>query len=168
MKIILCGHSRHGKGEVGNILTYEFGLRSYSSSWVARQQVYKNSSLLRQEWKNPESAWENRHYNRDEWYRQIQRINTPDKTTLAELVFSMPGAGVYDGMRDREELRACQNRWHDTLAVWVCNPTKKTEDKSSNTITAFDCNFSIINGGTLPELQRNIKHTFGFMQGVGV
>jgi len=158
--IFLAGYSRHGKGEVSQILGSYFGWRAYSSSWVARVEVYGSSPLLQREWRDPDHAWENRHYNRKEWYNRIQAINRPCKTTLAETLFSMPHAYVYDGIRDREELRACMHKWPDALSVWVYRPSCKEESSESCTVRAADCDFVIMNSGTLPDLQRRVKKVF--------
>jgi len=165
MRIILCGWSRHGKGEVSDILEHHFGLRSQSSSKVSRFQVFENSPLLQGEWRSPDQAWENRHYNREEWYKQIQRINTPDKTELAKMVYSA-GCRVYDGMRDIDELHACRDKWPELWVVWIKRPDMPAESSRSNTITEFDCDFTLTNAGDLRSLERKVKRVFSRVEGI--
>jgi len=166
LKIILCGHSRHGKGECAAILESYYGLRSHSSSWVAKEQVYALSPELQAKYSNAWDAHKNRHEDRPIWYKAIQAINTPCKHTLADIVFEL--GDVYDGMRDREELRSCVNEYADLLTVWVFNPTVKAEESSSNSIRAADCDIVLMNAGTLPDFQRKIKRVFCNFMGVGV
>lgn len=165
MKFIICGHGSHGKGEVCKTLTSYFGLRPHSSSWVAKERVFAASKLLQSKYETAEDAHKNRRDERPEWYKRIQGINTPDKTTLARMIWAMQGCSVYDGMRDIEELRAVQ-RSIECIAIWVHNPTAKTEPSSSCTIRAGDCDLVLMNSGTLPELQRRVINVFSAFKGL--
>jgi hypothetical protein len=165
MKFIISGYGCHGKSEVCNTLKSHFGMRPHSSSWVAKEQVYAASELIQSKYVDPGVAHENRRYDREEWFKRIQEINTPDKTALAQLVFKMPHCDVYDGMRDTEELRAVK-RTIECISIWVYNPTVKPEESSSCTIRAADCDLVLMNSGTLPELQRRVIGVFSAFKGL--
>lgn len=165
MKFVIMGSGYHGKGTVCEVLKSYFGLKSSSSSFVARHLVYAASELLKSKYPNADTAHDNRRTDRIEWYQQIQAINADDKSTLARMVFAS-GNDIYDGMRDREELRAAKRGFNDLLTVWVHNPTVKDEDRGSCTVTAADCDFTIMNAGSLPELQRKVIGIFSMFEGV--
>jgi len=169
LKIILCGHKHHGKSTVGKAIEAEFGLRCFSSSHVARYQVYDNSKVLQRKYQTADHAWQEKDNDRAEWYKQIQRLNTPDKTYLAELLFDMPHAAIYDGMRCITELEACRDKWYELLVIWVWNPFNKVSESSeSNTIQPWHCDFILPNAGNLPQLCNDVRRKFGLILGVGV
>lgn len=159
MRIIICGHSRHGKDTLAEILKLQFGLKFQTSSFTARDEVFTNCKLLQSKYKNPIDAWENRHAHRQEWFDGISRICGHDDTALANKIFS--DAEVYCGMRRIEELRACQQRWPEVVAMWVdASDRLPLESDKSNTITKDHCEFTIHNNGTEQEFERKVYRHF--------
>ena len=159
MKFVICGHSRHGKDTLAEILSLQFGLTSESSSYIAKDTVYRKSELLQSKYLNSTDAWLNRHNEQSEWFSRIADMNTPDKTGLAAVIFG--ACDVYCGMREIDELRACLKRWPDITPVWVdASERLPAESEESNTITANDCEFTICNNGTEREFERKVCRHF--------
>lgn len=166
-RIIICGHSRHGKDTLAKLLMHHYGLRYQSSSWFAKDFVWEHDDAIKSQFATPFEAWEHRNDTTDLqrlWFKAIQEMNRKDKTTLATLLFSF--MQTYCGMRDLPELEACKDKWPDCVIIWVdATERLKAQCSKSNTISANDCDFTIPNNGTEREFEFKVKRVFSHLKG---
>lgn len=147
MKLMICGHGRHGKDTVARVFK-EHGFSFTGSSLLCAAHVWTmlpNSH----EYPTAQHCYEDRHNHRAAWFDAIKEINTPNPAKLAELIFAQ--TDIYVGMRREAELLASRRLFD--LSIWVdaCDRLPP-EDKSSNEITKAMCDIVIDNNGTIRQL----------------
>ena len=155
-KIVVCGYGGVGKDGLCEILaTAPFNLTSMSSSWVAKEYVYANSPELQRLYYSPKHAWEHRCYHRQLWKDLISEYNTPDKTRLAERIFA--SADIYCGMRKRDELLACKNKWKDLFVLWL-EASERIDPVGDTDIRKYtDCHMILPNNGDIRDLINSVS-----------
>lgn len=154
-KILVLGHSGHGKDEVADILRNQHGLRTCSSSRFALQTVIWPA--VKDRYETPEAAFQDRHAHRALWFQLITEYNTPNKARLAsELLIDHD---VYVGLRNADELAAARPLFD--LVVWV-DASKRVgpEDESSCTVSPLDANVVLDNNGPLEALPAEVAKIF--------
>ena len=146
MKIMICGHARHGKDQLCEFM----GITYRSSSEVAIDAVIWDA--MGHNYSSKEECFEDRVNHRTEWYNLIKEFNTPDRTRLAREILSTND--VYCGIRDREEFLQARAEGLFDLAIWVdASKRMPLEPAKSISLKATDCDIIIDNNGTLDELR---------------
>lgn len=164
MKFMICGYARHGKDTVADILKATFGLRHESSSHIAmreflREELADRFGLV---YESEEDCYNDRVNHRAKWFDLISEFNQNDPARLCRLIYRTND--IYVGIRSVEELKAARREGLFDLSVWVdASQRIGPEPKSSNTITADDCDFIISNNGREEELGRKVKRTFFYL-----
>lgn len=144
MKLMVCGHARHGKDQFCEFM----GLAYASSSMVALDKVIWNTMCG--SYHTKAECFEDRVNRRVEWHRLITNYNTPDLTRLARDIFEEND--VYCGIRSRKEFHAARRASLFDLSVWIdAGERMPPEGLDSNQMTAADCDIIITNNGTLEE-----------------
>jgi hypothetical protein len=146
MKLMVCGHARHGKDQ----FCESMGLAYASSSVAALDEAIW--PVMGHNYVSKEACFEDRINHRAEWHRLITEYNTPDPTRLGRAIFDK--YDVYCGIRSGKEFRALrQASDYDFLTVWIdAGDRLPPECSSSNQIRPEDCDVIITNNGTLDEL----------------
>jgi len=157
MKIFICGHGRHGKDTVAEILRDEFGLSFESSSFFCAEKVVRPYLEERGKfYDSVEECYEDRHNHRIAWYEAIKEYGEKDKTRLSREIFNEHD--IYVGIRDREEFLASRDL--ADLSIWVNASSRIDFVDPTCKILESDCTFSINNDGTLEELKDRVKKLF--------
>lgn len=154
MKLMILGHGRHGKDTVAEYIRDEFGFACTSSSLTAAKMIFPKLAG-KYGYATVEECFADRHNHRAEWYDLILAYNSPDKASLARLIYQTND--IYVGMRSWQELAACRNAGLFDAAIWVdrrdrCPP----EAADSMTIEPWMADYIIDNNGSLEELNFNI------------
>ena len=161
MKLYICGYARHGKDQVAQFLTEDFGLRHESSSHIAmRLFVRTKLALAGITYPDEDACYEDRVNHRKFWYDAILEYNTPDRAKLSREIFKTND--MYVGIRNAEELAAAKAENLADLIIWV-DATERVgtiEGKDSNQITPNDCDVVVPNNGTLDELRARLQRLF--------
>lgn len=138
MKILVCGHSGHGKGEFCKLL----GLSTASSSEVATPYVFERWGY--HHYATEQECHADRRNFKQKWFGIIQEFNAPDRTALARMV--LKDHDVYDGMRCVREFDACREAQLFDLTVWVdASERVAPQDAGSCTITQDMCGVLVTN-----------------------
>lgn len=142
MKIMICGHARHGKDTLAEML----GLTFKSSSEVALEEVIWPE--IGHRYPDKQACFDDRTNNREVWHNLITAYNTPDLTRLARDIYSKND--MYVGIRNREEFYAAKAVGLFQLSIWVdASERLPPEPSSSNKMLKSDCDIVIDNNGTL-------------------
>lgn len=149
MRILIGGHSRHGKDTVAELL----GLPFESSSMAAAHEVV--FPAMRSAYSTAEECFNDRHNRRAEWYRLISEYNQPDPTRLARRVLEK--SSVYVGMRNRLEFLACRHARLFDITIWV-DASKRLPPEGDDSITVLAHEFDIVidNNGTIEALREKV------------
>jgi hypothetical protein len=146
MKLMVCGHGRHGKDQFCEFM----GLKYVSSSMVALDKIiwpeFSNAYGSKQE------CFDDRVNHRAGWHRLITEYNTPDKTKLARDIFAENT--VYCGIRNREEFYKAKEEGLFDLSIWVdASSRQPPESDASCKLLISDCDIIVTNNGSLEELE---------------
>lgn len=150
-KLFILGFGRHGKDTFADLLCERVPEISFvsSSEFVAEKAVFPLLSL-RYGYKTTKECFDDRGRHRTEWHELISVYNETDPSRLARELFELHD--IYVGLRCIVELEHA--RALAALTVWVDRSDHlPPEPRSSNTITAADCDLIIPNNGTLDDLR---------------
>jgi hypothetical protein len=160
IKILIIGHSRHGKDTVAEILRDTVGLSFESSSLAACELFIFDTLKNTYGYINSDDCFNDRHNHRVEWHELIADFNKEDKTRLARYILS--SSNTYVGMRATLEVQACIDAGLFNVIIWVdANKRLPRESKDSNKVTEKFATYVIDNNGTEADLHRNTRNTLG-------
>lgn len=144
MNIMLLGYGRGGKGTFCAVAEKEFGLTSIASSRMACELYLFDLFKDKFGYKTIDDCYNDRLNHRPLWYKSIQEINTPDKTTLGREIYKRHP--IYDGCRDRLEFNALKAAGLIDLVIWVdAGDRIPPESKESMNLTIDDADIIIRN-----------------------
>ena len=167
MNLLIIGHGRHGKDTVAELLAERLDLKIASSSHFIAEKVTYPALKDLYGYPDVEACFEDRHNHRAEWYNLIRDYNTPDLSRLAREIFAEND--VYIGMRNKEELDACNEIRLFDIVVWVdAGDRLPPEPTDSMTITASDADYLICNNGTLSELSEMVDNLISYLKEKGI
>ena len=114
MKLLICGHGRHGKDSVADLLCDFNAYTASSSSFFVikklEQKMCKDLGLA-----SAAEVYERRSLHRQYLYETIRDYNSPDKARLSKEILNEHQ--IYVGMRDLEEFNASKHLYD--LKIWV-------------------------------------------------
>lgn len=156
MKIMVCGHGRHGKDTFCEILQ-EYGYAFNSSSAVAAEFIFEELKH-KYGYKTIEECWNDRINHRKEWFDMICDYNIDDPTALTRKVFET--SQVYSGIRNPVEFWKGKEDGVFDLSIWIdaCERLSP-ESPDSNGIKKEMCDIVIYNNGTEEEFRERV-HKF--------
>ena len=70
-KLLVCGHCRHGKDTLAELLNEHFGLKFKSSSLAAAEIFLYDALKDKYGYQTPEECFEDRMNHRPEWFEMI-------------------------------------------------------------------------------------------------
>ena len=114
MKLLICGHGRHGKDSVADLLC-DFNNYKASSSSVYAMKVLEDVIMAHTGYSSFAECYEKRSLHRPYLYELIRNYNTPDKARLSREI--LQEHQIYVGMRDLEEFNASKHLYD--LKIWV-------------------------------------------------
>lgn len=163
MKLMVCGHARHGKDQFCEFM----GLEYTSSSMAALDSAIW--PVMGHNYETKEQCFEDRVNHRAEWHRLITEYNTPDLKRLAREVYK--DNVVYCGIRNKEEFCEVRDAGLFDLSIWIdASDRMPPESEDSCKLQASDCDIIITNNGTLTEFkekaERLARHLFGEQRSV--
>jgi hypothetical protein len=152
VKLFICGHGRHGKDTVGNMLKQWYGLKAVDSSWFMAETVVKPYlSKLGLEYETTEACYLDRHNHRQHWFDAISAYNGDDPTLLSRAIFATND--IYVGIRNRNEF--LKSKHISDLAIWV-DASKRLGPDPTCQILMEDCDIVIDNNGTKFQLTNRV------------
>jgi hypothetical protein len=117
IKILVCGHAKHGKDTFAELLNEHFGLTFKSSSQSAADIFLYDALKDKYGYKTPEQCFEDRVNHRAEWKDLICDYNKDDRAKLAKEI--LKNSDCYVGMRDRAEINECMKQGLFDIIVWI-------------------------------------------------
>jgi len=117
IKILVCGHAKHGKDTFAELLNEHFGLTFKSSSQSAADIFLYDALKDKYGYKTPEECFEDRVNHRAEWKDLICDYNKDDRAKLAKEI--LKNSDCYVGMRDRAEIKECMKQGLFDIIVWI-------------------------------------------------
>jgi dephospho-CoA kinase len=160
MKIVVCGHGRHGKDTVCEYIRDRYRFSFVSSSWFLTEPVIW--PVLGDLYNSLQECFDDRHNHRDVWYNLIAEYNQLDHARLGVEIFAEHD--IYCGLRNIRELTALRNRV-DCTVVWVDRSAiLEPEPNTSITISDADADYVLDNNRTLSHLYDqidNLMHLLG-------
>lgn len=146
MNIMLLGYGRSGKGTFCTVAEKMFGITSIASSRMACELYLFDLFKDKFGYATVDECYADRHNHRELWYREIQNLNTPDKTTLGRQIYARHP--IYDGCRDRDEFEALKAAGLIDLVIWVdAGDRVPPESEKSMNLTIDDADIVIRNYG---------------------
>lgn len=146
IKLMVCGHGRHGKDTFSELL----GLKFKSSSEVALEEVVF-PQWGKDHYATEKECFEDRHNHRAKWHKLISDFCTPDKTKLGKLILS--DNDIYCGIRCADEFLALKKEDVFHFSIWVDGSERHPPEPSDScTITPDLCDMVVTNNGSLKDL----------------
>lgn len=165
--ILLCGHGRHGKDAVAELLK-EYGFRSYSpTKWFANEVMLPASRAAWQDRKpddpqpplpyysSAEACWEDRVNHRQVWIDAIAAFNGEDGTLLAEMMVAQ-GSDIYIGIRRLAEFYAVKRAGIFQATVWV-DAAERLPLEPTCELSGYMCDYYVNNNGPLEDLPAEVE-----------
>lgn len=151
-KILVIGHSRHGKDTVCEMLQKQYGLNFVSSSlFCAERVIYP---MLKGFYQTFEECYNDRHNHRALWFNLIAQYNAKDKARLSREILNE--YDIYCGLRNREELEAARELFD--LIIWVdASDRLPPEPSASISVSAEDAHYVLNNDYSINSLEHQIK-----------
>lgn len=145
MKVLILGHSRHGKDELAMVMRQLFGITYCSSSWAAASKAVFPVLAPLYGYETVEQCFNDRHNHRGEWHRAISEYNTPNKAKLCLEI--MAHHDCYVGMRCPLELEAVKPLFDYIL--WVDRSRHQPPEGADSMKIAYDpdCMIWVNNNG---------------------
>lgn len=158
MKLFICGYGRHGKDTAANFLKARFGMNFVSSSMFMAERVVMPYLLEEHDmdYDSAEECFEDRHNHREKWHIAIADYNKEDLTRLSREIFEQ--YDIYVGIRSCAEFLA--SRELADLSIWIKDPRKPDEGRESCSIIEQDCDFTVLNSGSIDYLHRKLNKIF--------
>jgi hypothetical protein len=155
MKLMICGHGRHGKDTVALFFKENLGMTFESSSMFCCKLFIFDRIHKTFGYENLIDCFNDRSNHRALWYELICEYNEDDKARLSKKIFAE--YDMYVGIRNAEELAEARKQKVFDLSIWVdADRRKPVEPTSSNTVTEDMCDITINNNGTEEELQLKV------------
>lgn len=152
MKLLICGHGRHGKDTVAELLLKYAGLSFTSSSWHAASRIFTEAPWAAH-YESLQQCYDDRANHRAEWHDFIAEYNREAPVRMCREIFTI--SDIYVGMRSEIEFAAA--REITDLTIWVdASERHPPEPRSSNKVEARMCDIVIENNGTLSELEGKV------------
>lgn len=152
MKLLICGHGRHGKDTVADLISKHKGYQATSSSFFAMQKM-SDQILTELGYSSFEEAYSNRGTHRIYLYELIRDYNSPDKSRLSREI--LEHNQIYVGMRDFEEFEASKDLFD--LKIWVdASDRLLNESAMSFDIPKDEFDIIIENNGSLESLIKKV------------
>ena len=167
MKLMICGHGRHGKDTVADMISENLNLRACSSSALALEKViYPNryelfssaklKSLPDSTEEQKEALFLSRHEGRgrEVWYNAISDYNSSDACRLMKELYQR--ADIYVGCRSLREFREGQESKLFDLSIWVDASERLRTSETTCGVEPFDCDITIENNSSLDDLATRV------------
>lgn len=155
VKLMVCGHGRHGKDTLCEFL----GTKGYtfnSSSWVAAEAFIFDELKEKYGYKTVQECWDDRINKRAEWFDMISAYNGTELTKLAEYIYD--NYDIYCGIRSPEEFLKAKKDGLFEMSIWVdASDRLPAEGSDSNGVTRDMCDIVITNNGTLEEFMGKLE-----------
>lgn len=172
MKLMICGHGRHGKDTVAKMIAENLGLTWLSSSQLAldrviypnRYELFAKSKLdsilfgAASEADCKRSLFEGRHDDngRRVWYEAICEYNKADPCRLMKDLYSQ--ADIYVGCRSLREFKAGKESKLFDLSIWVDASERLRTSEVTCGVEPFDCDITIENNSTMEDLSERVAN----------
>lgn len=161
-KLLIIGHSRHGKDTVCEILRDKYRYCFESSSRFCSQKFIFNDLKEKYGYNNKEECYADRHNHRAEWYNAICDYNVPDAARLGREIFQEHD--IYCGLRNKKEFHAMKNTGVFDYAIWVDRSDHlPLEAKTSMSLEQWMSDYTIDNNGSVNELEFNIAQLINYI-----
>lgn len=159
MKLLILGHSRHGKDTAARILERLTGMRWISSSEAACERVVYPALRDVYGYTGPAECFADRHNHRIEWRDLITAYNTPDKSRLCREILAE--SDCYVGMRCHLEYAASRHLFGAVL--WIDASKRLPADPSMS--IERDCSMiTVDNNGSETALRQQLSDIAAMMQ----
>lgn len=159
-RIGIVGNGEAGKDCVAEILRDRLGLRYLkgTSAWAA-DIVYHQMLADGHTYASVKECWEDRRNHRAYWARVIGEYNREDPVRMYRECLEEQDLLV--GLRWRHEFLACQDA--GIVDLWLYIERPGTVDPT-NQILPEDCDYTILNNGSLEDLRQNVMDWYVFTQ----
>tara|TARA_R110000751_G_scaffold40662_1_gene96094 strand:+ start:642 stop:1169 length:528 start_codon:yes stop_codon:yes gene_type:complete len=157
MKLMICGHGRHGKDVCAEIIHGCMDLTFGASSWVLAEEVVYPVLKDKYDYRTLMDCFDDRSNHRAEWFDLLQEYNTPDDAKLGRKIFAK--YDMYVGIRRAEEFFAVQSAGLFDLSIWVdASERLPPEGTDSCTVQPWMCDIIIQNNGTQEDFKVKIRN----------
>lgn len=147
-RILFVGWGRSGKDTaaeyLSRITTLHYG---GSTAWAAKEMVAEVLGV------HPQTAWDTRHENREQWRQICDDLRAYDQTHLIRL--ALRTGEIIAGVRAGEELAAAKREKIFSYTVWINRPG--TPPDPTVGFTEHDCQIVIDNDGTLEQFHEKLR-----------
>lgn len=154
MNILILGHKEHGKTTVAAMIEEYTGIPFEDSSMAAARVFMFEKLKKKYKYNTISECHSDRRNRRQEWFDEISEFNKDDAAALAKEILTY--SDIYVGMRSEREVKACKEQGLFDLIIGVFDPNKPLESGSMDVDIHSECDFLIITGGTIPELELKI------------
>lgn len=154
MKILVCGHARHGKDTFADYISEITGMKSMSSSLFGLRNILYPALKEKYGYKSEEECYEDRMTKRELWYEMLCDYNKDDQARLAKSILAEND--IYVGMRSGVEFHASKNLFD--MIIWVDASLRKPKEESkSNTVEPQWFDYHVSNNGSLKEFKKTMN-----------
>jgi len=163
--LIICGHGRHGKDTLADLLSDNYGYVAKSSS-LAACEIFMTELLNTKhgfDYRSDQECFDDRHNHRKLWYEEICEYNSEDPARMARGIYQT--SNIYCGIRNDVEFYAAQKEGLFDLAIWVDASGRGVpeESKESNKITRAMCDITVNNNESELDLHSRLPDINEFL-----
>jgi hypothetical protein len=156
MKLLVVGHSQHGKDSACEIICTEYGLTHESSSLFCCKLFLFEALREKYDYDNIVDCYRDRHNHQAEWYDLISEYNAEDAARLGKAMFAE--FDVYCGLRNKKEFFEMKRQNVFDYSIWVdATKRKPLEPKTSMTLEREWMDFVIDNNGPESDLPGEVR-----------
>lgn len=157
MKLVVTGHSEHGKDEVCNILKPILPFKG-SSEVACEVAVYSTLKPL-YGYSSVQECFDDRRNHKSEWYELIKDYNKDDLSKLGRMILN--DNDIYCGLRNIAEYNKLKSDGLVDFMIWVdASKRKPPQGSDSMSITKEHADVILDNNGTLADLPLQVTATF--------
>lgn len=154
-KILVVGHSRHGKDTVADILSEVYGLKGISGSRWMLEAGHMDDLATELGYTDRGRFYTDRHLHRKAWFDRINKTIQTSPAAIARGVFRQHD--VYTGIRTSEEYEAVQAIVRPDMVLWVDRSTVLPPEPSDSNELQWDPSMlTVWNGGTIEQLRDEV------------
>ena len=167
-KIMVIGHARHGKDEVGELLTKLLGLQYISSSLICMEEFCFDAMKEEFGYETIEECYADRDNHRTLLHWLIRIYNWHDKAAVSKLILQERNMDMYLGIREIRELQESKRQGVHDVVVWVDALSRKPkESKSSFNISITEADYIIDNNGPVEALEGEVLKFIAWLEEKG-
>lgn len=162
LKLMIMGHSNHGKDTVCNMLLEKANYSFKSSGELATELFIFDQLKRKYGYFSAQECHKDRHNHQKEFFDAIVKYNTPNLAKLGSKLLAE--YDVYNGVRNIHEFHALKQGNFFDVSIWVDALNRKPPEAASSITVHRDLATIVLdNNGTADQLNESVDTLLWFL-----